>query len=107
MIPLALWPPNHTLTLVTVAYAAADNCGSTTTELLVSSSDSRGGNRLDAQVVDDHHGLDPCGRGNESIWSQSSPPTRPATGRLRRLRSALGRGRAKAAVRAAERCRNK
>jgi rhodanese-related sulfurtransferase len=53
--PPALWPPNRTLTPVTVAYMAADNCGSTTTELLVSSSDSPGGNRLDAQVVDAHH----------------------------------------------------
>ena len=58
--PPALWPPNHTLTLVTVVYTVADNCGSTTTELLVSSSDSPGGNRLDAQVVDNHHVLLPA-----------------------------------------------
>jgi rhodanese-related sulfurtransferase len=56
-----LWPPNHQLRLVTVAYSATDNCGTVTTELLVSSDsggeDSRGPRRFDAQVVDAHHVL--------------------------------------------------
>jgi hypothetical protein len=52
-----LWPPNHKMNLVTVAYTAVDNCGAVTADLLVSSRDSRGGDAqgLDPQVVDAHH----------------------------------------------------
>lgn len=52
-----LWPPNHKMNLVTVAYTAVDNCGAVTADLLVSSRDSRGGDSqgLDPQVVDAHH----------------------------------------------------
>jgi rhodanese-related sulfurtransferase len=50
----ALWPPNHHLETVTIDYAAADNCGPVTTELMVSSSEPSG--RLaDWEVVDEHH----------------------------------------------------
>jgi rhodanese-related sulfurtransferase len=55
-----LWPPNHKMNLVTVAYTAVDNCGSVTAELLASSRDLRGENPqggpwVDPQVVDAHH----------------------------------------------------
>jgi rhodanese-related sulfurtransferase len=40
-----LWPPNHKMEVVTVAYAAADNCGTANTELLVSA----------GEVIDAHH----------------------------------------------------
>ena len=54
-----LWPPNHRMRLVTVAYTATDNCGAVTTELTVSSSDhdghSHGRRDADAVVIDAHH----------------------------------------------------
>ena len=55
-----LWPPNHRMALVTIAYETADNCGPVSTELLVSSSDARHADsqdrgRPDWEVIDAHH----------------------------------------------------
>ena len=54
-----LWPPNHRMELVTVAYTAADNCGPVSTTLTVSSNDSdddpHDRRRPDWQVIDAHH----------------------------------------------------
>ena len=46
-----LWPPNHRMEIVTVAYDAADNCGPVTTELSVSTNGSGG----DWTIIDAHH----------------------------------------------------
>jgi subtilisin-like proprotein convertase family protein len=58
--PAVLWPPNHQMADVTVAYGARDNCGAVTTTLTVSSNEpidgtGDGDTAPDWQVVDDHH----------------------------------------------------
>jgi rhodanese-related sulfurtransferase len=55
-----LWPPNHRMELVTIAYTLADNCGPVTTELMISSNDSDGidsshRRRPDWEIIDAHH----------------------------------------------------
>ena len=55
-----LWPPNHRRVLVTIAYAASDNCGPISTELTISSSeseraDSNDRRRPDWEIIDAHH----------------------------------------------------
>ncbi len=55
-----LWPPNHTMTNVTVAYTVTDNCPGTTCSLVVSSSEPQNGTGdgdtgPDWQIVDGHH----------------------------------------------------
>jgi hypothetical protein len=58
--PSALWPPNHKMVDVTVAYSTFDNCGPVTTTLTVSSNESANGKGdgntdVDFQVLDNHH----------------------------------------------------
>jgi len=58
--PSVLWPPNHQMADVTVAYGAGDNCGAVTTTLAVSSNEpidgsGDGDTAPDWQIVDDHH----------------------------------------------------
>jgi rhodanese-related sulfurtransferase len=53
-----LWPPDHLMELVTIAYSASDNCGAVDTQLVVSMSDagsSASGGSIDWEVVDAHH----------------------------------------------------
>jgi uncharacterized repeat protein (TIGR01451 family) len=52
--PAQLWPPNHKLVDVTVAYAVSDNCGTVTTALTVTSSEPISGTTPDWIVVDRH-----------------------------------------------------
>jgi len=58
--PSVLWPPNHKMVLVTVAYTATDNCGVASAGLTVSSSEpingiGDGNTSPDWRVVDAHH----------------------------------------------------
>jgi large repetitive protein len=55
--PAALWPANHRMVDVTVAYGTGDNCGAVSTSLAVSSNEPAEGtgDAPDWQVVDDHH----------------------------------------------------
>jgi rhodanese-related sulfurtransferase len=49
-----LWPPDHRMEPVTIAYATTDNCGSVATQVIVTT--SGGGNVTgDWQLVDAHH----------------------------------------------------
>jgi hypothetical protein len=55
-----LWPPNHRMVDVTIAYTAADNCGPVSTELTIASSESERADsndrpRPDREVIDAHH----------------------------------------------------
>ena len=55
-----LWPPNHKMRNVTVAYDVADNCGPSVCSLAVSSDEPENGTgdgdtAPDWQVLDDHH----------------------------------------------------
>jgi len=75
--PSRLWPPNHKMVDVVVAYTAADNCGAVTTSLSVSSNEvpngsGDGNTSLDWQVVDNHHvrlRAERAGGGNGRIYT--------------------------------------
>jgi hypothetical protein len=58
--PATLWPPNHTMTDVTIDYSVTDNCGIPACSLSVVSSEADNGlgdgnSSGDFEVVDDHH----------------------------------------------------
>ena len=58
--PVSLWPANHKMVLVTVAYGVSDNCGTVACALTVSSNEpvngpDDGSTTPDWQVVDAHH----------------------------------------------------
>lgn len=60
--PPVLWPPNHRMVPVTVAYGVTDNCGPLANALGVSSSEPADGTgdgdtAPDWRVIDDHHVL--------------------------------------------------
>jgi uncharacterized lipoprotein YddW (UPF0748 family) len=53
--PALLFPPNHKMKMVTIAYTATDNCGLAGTTLSVSGNEAAPGTDPDWQVIDDHH----------------------------------------------------
>ena len=53
--PSVLWPTDHKMQKVFVAYYAWDNCGSVSCSLDVSSNEAASGNSTDWVILDDHH----------------------------------------------------
>jgi hypothetical protein len=75
--PTSLWPPNHQMKDVYVGYTAADNCGTVTTSLSVTSNEPPNGTgdgdlSPDWEVIDNHNvklRAERAGNGNGRIYT--------------------------------------